>query len=778
MAHIYELPEQIGDMPAGTLIYSSTAVNYDYYSHLGVWASIDCGHTWTEISVVATGGGLALGVWEPVMFYENGYLYCFYSDDRGDGITAPDQKLVYQRSKDGINWEDPVDICSLDDYAARPGMPVITKMGNGEYFLVYEYVYPNAPSYVYYKKTNDITNWNPSDAGTGISVNSGNETYYPAAAPACVWTPAGGANGMLFAAGQYQCGGVPYSCLFVSLDYGTTWDIMENPLPYSNYSSYEPNSLNGYRPIMVLGTDPSVIHYINMTSNTAVQYVTLRVNDVGNPNQGKNPLDYQKKVIFKVVNGKWNDGTTEDKILYVTLEKDGVWDISGSAVITLPEVGNLPHTNFISGNWVGNPYKAVSGTEDTIYTYVYAYGPYENCVSAFGPVLAPAVVNGICWELSDGKLKMPAGHENSFLLFSNNLLNNRIEATIVINDNTNGDSAHRNGIVFALTDHDGDLNFTYAGTDVSYYWAFINDWGCVEVIEMGKYQNWHWLSTTGVDLSTLGIDITEGVTLAAEWDANGHIKVYANGILVQDIIDPTPLTGNYYGLLVNKYGNTQSPDYAYPYDAPVTSFVADIAAYENCTDVNGNLLTSVLVNDICWELCDGNLKMPAGPASSFLLFGDELANNRIEATIVVNDNIGGDSAHRNGIVFALTDHDGDLSFNYDGADVSYYWAFINDWGCVEVIEMGKYQNWHWLSTSGVDLSTLGIDITEGVTLTAEWDASGHIKVYANGILVQDIVDTTPLTGSYYGLLVNKYGNTQGPDYAYPYNAPVTSFVAG
>ncbi|MBR6535011.1 MAG: hypothetical protein IKT65_05475, partial [Clostridia bacterium] len=184
------------------------------------------------------------------------------------------------------------------------------------------------------------------------------------------------------------------------------------------------------------------------------------------------------------------------------------------------------------------------------------------------------------------------------------------------------------------------------------------------------------------------------------------------------------------------------------------------------------------VNGICWELSDGNLKMPAGPASSFLLFGDELANNRIEATIVVNDNIGGDAAHRNGIVFALTDHDGDLSFNYDGADVSYYWAFINDWGCVEVIEMGRYQNWHWLSTNGVDLSTLGIDITEGVTLTAEWDASGHIKVHANGILVQDIVDSTPLTGNYYGLLVNKYGNTQGPDYAYPYNAPVTSFVAG
>ncbi len=773
MAHIYELPDQVGNMPAGTLIYSSNTVNYEMYSHIGVWVSNDCGQTWTEISIVRSGGGTGLGVWEPVMFYDNGYLYCFYSDDSGDGVNTPDQKIVYQRSKDCINWEAPVDVCSLGDPVDRPGMPIITKMGNGEYFLVYEYC-EGGGARIHYKTTKDITSWNPSDEGTRITVKSGSKTYEIATAPSCLWSPAGGSSGTLFVTGRYMFGGVPYNCIFVSLDYGKTWNIMENPLSFSGYDSFKYTDMGGYRPIMVLGTDPSVIHYINATTASTVKYVTMRINDSDNPNQGKNPLDYQKKIIFRVANGKWNDGTTDDKILYVTLEKDGVWDASGSATITIPEVGNIPYTNFKTGRWSITPSTTVSGTQDAIYTYVYVNDPYENCKNAFGIVLTPAFVNGVCWELSGGNLKMPAGYENNFLLFSNPLANNRIEATISVNDLTYTDPNHRNGIVFALTDHDNDLTFGYADTDVSYYWAFINDWGYVEVAEMGKYQNWHWLTTEGKDLAALGIDVTKGVTLAAEWDAQGNIKIYANGILVHNITDSTPLTGKYYGLLVNDWDNTQTPN---THNAPVKSFVSDIAVYENCTDIKGNLLTPVLVNGICWELIDGNLKMPFGHENSFLLFSDPLAKNIVEATIVVRDNLNGDNNHRNGIVFALTDHDGNSTItNYWDADFSYYWAFINDYGCVEIMEMGKYQNWTPLTTTPADLSALGIDITKGVTLAAEWDTNGRIKVYANGILVQDVTDSTPLTGNYYGLLVNKYGNYD-PSYG-AYDAPVTSFIAG
>lgn len=209
-------------------------------------------------------------------------------------------------------------------------------------------------------------------------------------------------------------------------------------------------------------------------------------------------------------------------------------------------------------------------------------------------------------------------------------------------------------------------------------------------------------------------------------------------------------------------------------------FIEDAPTYSNCTDTNGNILNPIFVNNRYWELDHGNLKMPKGYENSFLLFGDELTNNRIEATFVIRDTGLWDDANRRcGIVFALTDRGGDLNFRYDGTDVSYYWAFINDWNCVEVIKMGAYGNWQWLSTATADLyHHFGIDVTQGVTLAAEWDNNGHIKIYANGTLVQDVTDTTgnPLTGNYYGLFVNNHAN-YNPAYG-PYDSPVTSFVAG
>ena len=289
MAHIYELPEKIGKFPAGTLIYSSNTVNYGNidsggtdkgYSHIGVWASTDCGKTWKEISVVAKAQGLHDGVWEPVMFYDNGYLYCFYSDD---SHPRYDQRIVYKRSKNGIQWEKAVPVCAFDNFIDRPGMPVITKMGNGEYFLIYEYVLKGRPSMIFYKTTKDITDWNPSDPGTPIEVKDGKKTYYPAAAPCCVWTPAGGENGTLFATGQYQNGEVPQNSIFISRDYGKTWDIVENPLPYTPYYRDESYTWAGYRPIMVLASDPSVIHYINTTNTpedkAIIQYAKLKLYD-------------------------------------------------------------------------------------------------------------------------------------------------------------------------------------------------------------------------------------------------------------------------------------------------------------------------------------------------------------------------------------------------------------------------------------------------------------------------------------------------------------------
>ena len=278
MAHIYELPEQIGNLPAGTLVYSANTVDYNSYSHIGVWVSTDCGKSWREIAKVATGGGLEEGVWEPYMLAHEGYLYCFYSDD---SHPRYDQRIVYKRSKNGINWEAAVPVCAFGEFTDRPGMPVVTKLGNGEFFLVYEYVREGNASVVHYKKTKDITDWNASDPGTAVMAKKGSASYFPAVGPSCVWTPAGGNKGTLFVTGQLQIGGVSENCIFVSLDYGSTWDIIENPLSYMPYDTLVDGAMAGYRPIMVLGSDPTVIHYVNTiqapNSTSIVQYAKLKV---------------------------------------------------------------------------------------------------------------------------------------------------------------------------------------------------------------------------------------------------------------------------------------------------------------------------------------------------------------------------------------------------------------------------------------------------------------------------------------------------------------------
>ena len=160
-------------------------------------------------------------------------------------------------------------------------MPVVTKLGNGSFFLVYEYVREGNASVIHYKKTKDITDWNPSDPGTPVVVKKGNKTYIPAVGPSCVWTPAGGSNGTIFVTGQFQMGNIPQNSVFVSFDNGGTWDIIENPLPYMPYSDFVADTMAGYRPSMVLGSDSSVIHYVNTVqapgNTTIVRYAKFKV---------------------------------------------------------------------------------------------------------------------------------------------------------------------------------------------------------------------------------------------------------------------------------------------------------------------------------------------------------------------------------------------------------------------------------------------------------------------------------------------------------------------
>ena len=283
MAHIYELPAKVGDMPAGTLLYSGNSVNYSRKSHIAIWRSFDAGYTWEEYTIVASAGGLGEGIWEPFVWYEetDGYLYCFYSDDSD---PRHDQKLVYKRSKDGKNWSRITEVCAFKDPAARPGMFVMTKMGNGEYFMVYEYC-GTKECHIYYKTTKDITKWDPEDEGKRLEIPSGSSKIILGSAPSCVWTSAGGENGTLIVTGKWENNkdGKTHR-LYMSFDYGKSWSAVETPLPYDEYNDARDTKRIGYSPSLVVGADSSTVHFVNMTDVpenglTRIQYARLKIND-------------------------------------------------------------------------------------------------------------------------------------------------------------------------------------------------------------------------------------------------------------------------------------------------------------------------------------------------------------------------------------------------------------------------------------------------------------------------------------------------------------------
>ena len=87
--HLYELPHQLGDMPAGTLLLAGCSIDAAHAKQtaLRLYRSFDLGRTWEQFGTIAVGGGLAsngnkeTGVWEPfLLMLPDGRLACYFSD--------------------------------------------------------------------------------------------------------------------------------------------------------------------------------------------------------------------------------------------------------------------------------------------------------------------------------------------------------------------------------------------------------------------------------------------------------------------------------------------------------------------------------------------------------------------------------------------------------------------------------------------------------------------------------------------------------------------------
>jgi hypothetical protein len=174
---LYELPSQVGDMPAGTLLWGAT-VGYKVsaahrHTTQRLWTSRDVGRTWTFRSDIATSPN-QYNAWEPDFSVAvDGQLVVHYSDESDK--ANHDQKLVRVRSADGLTWTDYRETVKNPDFFVRPGMAGVRRLADGTYFLVYEVCNLAEPMCsVYFRTSADGWDYgDPLDLGTSVRTADG-----------------------------------------------------------------------------------------------------------------------------------------------------------------------------------------------------------------------------------------------------------------------------------------------------------------------------------------------------------------------------------------------------------------------------------------------------------------------------------------------------------------------------------------------------------------------------------------------------------------------------
>ncbi len=234
---LFELSKPCGDYPAGTIILAACSIDPEHKkeSHIRLYFSLDGGYTFDQGVVVASAGGLDEGVWEPFLVQlDDGSLVCYYSDDSDPKHS---QTIVYKQSEDAEKWSDAVTVVASENLKERPGMPVVTRIADGSYFMVYE-VFDKADTEgnpVYFKRSTDGLDWGEASS-IGEELLSKNGKKALGSAPYCGWTPVGGENGTLIVSGTHMRKGKSKtgSDYFISYDNGATWETVPHIIPYEN----------------------------------------------------------------------------------------------------------------------------------------------------------------------------------------------------------------------------------------------------------------------------------------------------------------------------------------------------------------------------------------------------------------------------------------------------------------------------------------------------------------------------------------------------------------
>jgi hypothetical protein len=173
---------QMIQLPNGAILLSCRSVRWQESYRLPVYRSDDYGNSWERISIIDTNEGRPgelgkpdKGVYEPHFYFlDDGRLAVMYANEKHVTDSISYSQIISQKiSTDlGKSWGEEIWVAYESGHnESRPGMPVWTKMKNGDFIVVYEICGPERCG-VYFKTSKDGYNW-PVGLGNLIPEQTG-----------------------------------------------------------------------------------------------------------------------------------------------------------------------------------------------------------------------------------------------------------------------------------------------------------------------------------------------------------------------------------------------------------------------------------------------------------------------------------------------------------------------------------------------------------------------------------------------------------------------------
>lgn len=298
---LYVLPEDVGaEMKKGDILMVATSIDGTastfYTTVLNLYISKDAGKTWafrseiTRSKNLSNSDGNENGCWEGNLYVNaEGELTCIFADETDHKNHS--QRIACKTTADGKVWSELKEVVALDSPTQRPGMPCVTKIKDGKYFLTIEMVGENGVP-IYYKSSADGIDWgNVTDKGTKIQASvrvkdaiSGKEhatTAFLGSSPFCVWTSYGDKeNGTIFVTAQRteysgsRPAGAALNNFFVSYDLGKTWSLVDHPISYYENNDNRPAYSNSMC-VSVDGNNMYVVNTVQSKANSANNLLTF-----------------------------------------------------------------------------------------------------------------------------------------------------------------------------------------------------------------------------------------------------------------------------------------------------------------------------------------------------------------------------------------------------------------------------------------------------------------------------------------------------------------------